>query len=313
MAQRGVPPPGTFVDAGGHRLHLLSRGHGDPAVLLEAGIAASSLSWARVHPELAAITRTAAYDRAGLAWSDAPCRPITFETILDDLGHVVAAMGTAPVILVGHSFGSLIVRGYAARHPDRVAGLVFVDPPTVWTEWAPERRRLLRRARAASRIGAVLARIGVVRALLALLTGGRPGVPRTVVKIFGRRASRTLEHLVGEVRKLPPELYPAVQSHWCQPKCFRSMAQHLAVLEREFDTIAAAAPPPQVPVVAISGGHQPATEVAAHRRLAAASSRGRHLIAAGSGHWILFDEPGIIVDAVRAILDDLRSSPVPRP
>jgi pimeloyl-ACP methyl ester carboxylesterase len=302
VAPRSVPPPGTLVDAGGHRLHVVCRGEWSPTVVLEAGIAASSLSWARVQPELARVTRTCAYDRAGLGWSEA-APSLSFGTILDDLDAVVAARsGGVPVVLVGHSFGSLIVRGYAARRPDRVAGLVLVDPPTEWIEGEPEHTRLLRRARQASRIGGFLARIGVVRAALALLTGGLPAVPRTFVKVFGRRASGTLERLVGEVRKLPEELYPAVKEIWCQPKCFRSMADHLGVLEREASIIAVASPGPEIPVVVISGGHQPASEIEAHQRLAAASPRGRHVVAARSGHWIPFDEPEVIVEAVRSLI-----------
>jgi pimeloyl-ACP methyl ester carboxylesterase len=300
---RDVRPPGTFVDAGGHRLHVVWRGDGAPPVLLEAGVAASSLSWACVQPRIAAFARVCAYDRAGLAWSDpAPCR-ITFDGILQDLRTVLAPLGAGPrPVLVGHSFGSLVVRAYAARYPADVRGLVLVDPPTEWLEGAPERARLLRRAILASKIGGVLARAGVVRASLALLTGGRPGIPRRFVKVFGRRAAQTLERLVGEVRKLPPELHPAVQAHWSEPKCFRSMAEHLAVLEHETQAIAAAVPPPEIPVTVISGGHQPPQEVAAHRQLAAAAPGGRHVVAAKSGHWILFDQPETIVDAVRDLI-----------
>ena len=299
---RNLPPVGELVDVGGHRLHVVSRGEGSPAVLLEAGVAASSLSWARVQPQLAAFTRACAYDRAGLAWSEAASVPRTFDRILDDLRVVIAGQSSGrPVVLVGHSFGSLIVRGYAARHPKDVAGLVLVDPPTEWLEGAPQQARLLRRARQASRIGAFLARIGVVRASLALLTGGRPGAPRAFVKLFGPRAASTLERLVGEVRKLPPELYPAVQAHWSEPKCFHAMAEYLDVLECEAAVIAAAVPPPEIPVIVISGGHQPAAEIAAHQRMAAASPHGRHLVAAKSGHWILFDQPEVIVDAVRSL------------
>jgi pimeloyl-ACP methyl ester carboxylesterase len=313
--ERHVPPPGEFIGACGHRLHVLCRGEGSPAVVLESGVAASSLSWARVQPAVASFARVCAYDRAGLGWSDAAWAPRTFERIQDDLRAVVARAGTgpwitlgsgSPVILVGHSFGSLVVRGYAARHPDQVAGLVLVDPPTEWIDAVPERSRLIRRARQASAIGGVLARIGVVRAALSLLTGGHPGAPRAFVKLFGRRAAGTLERLVGEVRKLPPELYPAVQSHWCQPKCFHAMGEYLRVLDEEAAAIAAVVTPPEVPVVVISGGHQPASEIAAHRRLAAASPHGRHLIASRSGHWINFDEPEVIVDAVRALSTSLR-------
>ena len=304
----GVRPPGEFIGGCGHRLHVQCQGEGSPAVVFESGVAASSLSWARVQPAVAAFARTCAYDRAGLGWSDPASSPRSFSRIVDDLRAVVARAGTGPwitlgagsrVILVGHSFGSLIVRGYAARYPEQVAGLVLVDPPTEWIEAAPERTRLIRRARQASAIGELLARVGVVRASLALLTGGHPGAPRAFVKLLGRRASGTLERLVGEVRKLPPELYPAVQAHWCQPKCFRAMAEYLRVLDDEAATIAAVRTPPDIPVAVISGGHQPPAEIAAHQRLASASSGGRHLIASRSGHWINFDEPQVIVDAVR--------------
>jgi pimeloyl-ACP methyl ester carboxylesterase len=301
-----VRAPGEFVEAGGNRLHVLTCGEGSPPVVLEAGVAASSVSWARVQPALARFTRAIAYDRAGLAWSDAPAAPITFDTILRDLHAVVTARSAgAPAILVGHSFGSLIVRGYAASHPDRVAGLVLVDPPMEWIAPTAEHAWKMRRARQASRVGAFLARMGVVRASLSLLTGGRPGVPRTFVKIFGSTAATTLERLVGEVRKLPPELYPVVQEHWSQPKCFRAMAGYLGVLETEASTIAAAVPPVDMPIVVISGNHQPAPELDAHRQLAARSPRGRQVVATKSGHWILFDEPELIVDAVERLRLDL--------
>ena len=304
---RGAPPPGEFVQVGGHRLHVVCRGSGSPSVLLESGIAASSLSWARVLPEIAAFTRVCAYDRAGLAWSDVASSPRNFDRICDDLGAVLAhSDAKRPAVLVGHSFGSLVVRGYAARHPEQVAGLVLVDPPTEWLNAGPERARMLRGARALSSIGAFLARIGVVRAALALLTGGKPRAARGFVRVFGLTATRTLERLVGEVRKLPPELHPVVQALWCQPKCFHAMADYLHVLQREATAIATATPPPEIPVVVISGGHQTEQEVTMHRRLAEASPRGRHIIAVKSGHWVLFDEPEAIVAAVRSLVESRR-------
>src|SRR4030095_11570517 len=99
-----------------------------------------------------------------------------------------------------------------------------------------------------SRIGGILARLGVVRTCLELLTGGAPGVPRNFVRIFGPTAARTLERIVGEVRKLPADVHPVVQALWCQPKCFHAMADHLGALERDRSEIAASETARHIPV-----------------------------------------------------------------
>ena len=305
--RRRFAPPGSFIDVGGHRLHVTCSGTGSPLVLLESGIAASSLSWSAVQPHIAAFTRVCSYDRAGLAWSEPASCPRTFDRLVDELETVLASIAPDErYILVGHSFGSFLVSAYAARHSSRVAGLVLVDPATEWLTTTRYRARLLWGGQKLSRIGALLARVGVVRACLALLTGGAPGAPRRFVKVFGPTAARTLERLVGEVRKLPPEIHPIVQALWCDPKCFHAMADHLAALEHDREAIAAVIPPREIPLVVISSGDQPAEQLAAHRNLAAASAAGRHIVAARSAHWIQFDEPGLIVDAVTDLTKSFR-------
>lgn len=306
--RRRFAAPGLMIDVGGHHLHAVCRGEGRPVVVLESGIAASSLSWALVQPAVAAFTRVCAYDRAGLAWSDAPSCPRTFTRIVDELAAVLARVAPGgPFVLVGHSFGSFVVRAYAAREAERVAGVILIDPPTEWLTMTRERARMLSGGVHLSRIGALLARLGVVRACLALLTGGAPAAPRGFVKIFGPTAARTLERLVGEVRKLPPDVHPVVQSHWSQPKCFDAMADSLMALERERETIAAVSVPPAVPVVVISGCDQPPEQMAAHRLFAESSRTGRHIIAARSGHWIQFDQPELIIGLIRDLVDSARA------
>jgi pimeloyl-ACP methyl ester carboxylesterase len=304
--RRQFPAPGSFVDVGGHRVHAHCRGEGSPLVLLEAGIAASSLSWAVVQPAIAAFTRVCAYDRAGLAWSDTPSCDRTAENVLSELSALLAAIGDRDrVVLVGHSFGSLIVRTYAARHPERVAGIVLVDPPIEWLSLTPERAYRLRRGRVLSNVGAWLAHAGVVRACLDLVMRGAGAAPRRFVTVFGPLAARTLERFVGEVRKLPADVHPIVKAIWCQPKCFHAMAGYLQTLERE-GSLLTEVPPPHVPVVVISGGDQPADGLAAHRALAELSSCGRHVIARRSAHWVQFDEPELIVSEVRALVESGR-------
>lgn len=307
--RRRFAPPGEFVDVGPHRLHAHCAGTGSPMVLLEAGIAASSLSWSLVQAQIAAFTRVCAYDRAGLAWSDVASCPRTFERIVNELSTVLARSARGErYVLVGHSFGSFIVRAYAARHPGSVAGLLLVDPPTEWLTMTPQRVRSLRGGRYLSRIGVVLAYVGVVRTCLGLLTGGAPKAPRQFVRIFGSTAARMLERLIGEVRKLPPDVHPVMQALWCQPKCFSAMADHLRVLEREGVSLGGFIPPREIPVIVISGGNQPPEQIAAHRMLSERSANGRHVIAARSAHWVQFDEPELVVSLVRDLVEESRAA-----
>ncbi len=304
---RRFPPPGQLVDVGGFRLHAVCRGHGAPTVVLESAIAASSLSWSRVQPEVARFTSVCAYDRAGLGWSDAATTPRTLARIVDELRTVITTLkGAAPCVMVGHSFGVFVCLAYAARYPQHVGGLVLLDPPSEWVRMDSRQVYLLRGAMQMSRLGGLLARLGVVRACLALLTGGAPAAPRHFVKVFGPTAARMLERLVGEVQKLPTETHPVVQAVWCQPKCFRSMADHLRVFE---EAIASGAQFPSlghVPLVVISSGDQPPTVLAAHQALVRTSLDGRHILASKSGHWVQFDEPKLVVEAIRDVVEASR-------
>ena len=306
---RRYAAPGAMVTIDRQRLHLVCAGRGEPGVLFESGVAASSLSWARVLPEVATFTCACAYDRAGLGWS-APCRARrTVSLMLRELRGVLDARATTgPAVLVGHSFGALLACAYAAANPGAIAGLVLLDPPSEWHELTRERARLLRGAIHLSRLGGILARLGIVRACLALLAGGAPGVPRNVARAFGPAAARTLERLVGEVRKLPPDVHPLVQALWCQPKCFDAMAGHLSALEETTAAVNRITSLGTIPVTIVSSGDHGDDTLAKHRALTRLSSDSRHIVARNSGHWIQFDEPDLVVAAVREMVERVRGT-----
>ena len=123
--------PGERVTiAPGRALNLRCSGKGPRTVLLEAGGNADSTVWFRVQPLLAKHARVCAYDRAGYGFSDEGPLPRSVQADADDL-HALATKAklSGPLVLVGHSLGSNIVRRYAQQHPDDVAALVLVDPP----------------------------------------------------------------------------------------------------------------------------------------------------------------------------------------
>jgi hypothetical protein len=82
---RRFPPPGRLVNIGGHRLHIYCMGEGTPAVVMDSGFPASSLSWTFVQPAVARFTHACSYDRAGLGWSDAGPMPRSSRQIVEEL------------------------------------------------------------------------------------------------------------------------------------------------------------------------------------------------------------------------------------
>ncbi len=307
---RRYPPPGRLVTVDGQRLHYHESGIGEPTVLLEAGISASSVSWARVIPRLAQHARVIAYDRGGLAWSGPAGEARVASRLVHELHGLLDAVGArGPVVLVGHSYGGLLALLFACYYRERVAGVVLVDPvPRV--DWRPlqpaQEWRLNHGVRLALR-GALLAKLGVVRFALALMMGGARRFPRAIAKASSGRATSAIERLIGEVRKLPEDRWPTVRAHWCLPKTFLSMASHFENLPDSVEEYAAETYPPQVPLTVLSAESAHAEAIDEHIADAQRSLVGTHRVVPDSGHWIHLDQPDAVVNAVLEMLDFLRS------
>src|SRR2546430_8647149 len=147
-AATGSAGSGDFaglVDIGGGRkMYLECRGTGSPTVVLVAGLKASAEDWniakqsePTVFAEAAKFTRVCAYDRPGTPVGEKPSRsdpvrqPTTAGDAAPDLHALLSAAGVAgPYVLVGHSYGGLVVRLYASIYPKDVSGLVLVDALT---------------------------------------------------------------------------------------------------------------------------------------------------------------------------------------
>ena len=130
--KRTYSPRGQLYTVNGHQMHLVCKGEGSPAVILQAGATADSLWWYRVQNQLAEHTQVCAFNRPGMGWSDPVSGmrdPLTIDSELHALLEQAAV--TAPYIVVGHSFGSILRRIYAAQYPDEVAGIVLVDSQLV--------------------------------------------------------------------------------------------------------------------------------------------------------------------------------------
>ena len=304
------PPPGRLVPmngAGSARLHLLQMGESGPAVILDAGIGASSLSWRIVQTRAAQFARVYAYDRAGFGWSDAPRReqgPRIASRLAEELRAALHASDVrGPYILVGHSFGGFVARVYAERWPVEVAGLVMVDAPTA-AEWAqpdPGRRRQHLGGALFARLGGRLARVGVVRFCLNRFSRGARALPVTVTRAFGQGALDLVTRMVSQVMKYPAELRPVAQAHWSRPAPFFSLAEHLQFLPESAREVASCGSLGDLPLVVMTAANPSAERAAAQDAMACQSSRGRHVIAREGGHWLLLDQPEMVVEEIRKV------------
>ena len=307
-----VSPPGRLIDVGGFALHLHCSGDGSPTVVLDAALGGSSVSWAWVQPEIAKLTRVCTYDRAGFGWSDPGPMPRTVGRMADEL-HTLLNRGevSTPFVLVGHSFGGLVMLVFAARYRRDVAGMVLVDPahPEDWLRPAPKEQIKIDRGVRLCRYGATAARFGIARLVAALGSAGVFGAARGIVTIVSRGGlSREDEGVLAPMWKLPAEARKPLRQFWTSQKFFTglgSQIESISVSAREA-LDASAGGYGDLPLVTISSTDPGEYRLIQQEALARLSTRGRHVVASNSGHWIPLDQPQVVIDAIESVLSDAR-------
>lgn len=131
---------GLRIDIGGRSLFIRCIGPADAryTVIFESGLAGAHDSWDAVQQQVLDGTRSCSYDRAGMGQSDPAPTPRDGAAVVKDLQALLQSANIqGPYILVGHSFGALFSRLFAAAVPDQVVGVILVDPvPEDWWERA---------------------------------------------------------------------------------------------------------------------------------------------------------------------------------
>jgi pimeloyl-ACP methyl ester carboxylesterase len=283
--RRRFPPPGDLVDVGDHRLHLIVTGapNGAPTVVLEAGMASMSANWAWVQHELAEHGRVVSYDRAGLGWSDTGRGSRDAATSAGELHTALrSARIGPPYVLVGHSYGGLVVRMFTDRYPDEVVGMVLVDSshPDQWVNIPASRDG--RTVAMGNRVTALLARFGVLR----LIRAERP-------------------YISG----LPVRQYAEMRAYLARPQGWSAGADGLRAWQRQSrDEVNAARDLGDLPLVVLSVTEQARyAEVLIRLQadLVSLSSNSKHITVAGATHYTVVSEQryaAVVADAIRTVL-----------
>lgn len=299
--------PDTYATAGkrvtiapGRALNLRCVGKGRKTVLLEAGGNADSTTWFRVQSLLSPQARVCAYDRAGYGFSDEGPMPRDLEADVADLAALVkAARLETPLVLIGHSLGSNIVRRYAQLHPEHVSALVLVDPPEQGAD------ALLPQAWKQQDDASRAQRNAFLDACLKAAEAG------TLDKAEGLLASC--------LRAAPPWQSAAVgaatRGYKLKPAYWRTLRSEL-----DANTTLFAAPVPadeshgNTPVIILAAGNdvpgvpedvRKAMRTAREQtqaRLVASSRHGRRIDVPDASHEVQLDAPQVVADAVSGVL-----------
>ncbi|MGI8550322.1 MAG: alpha/beta fold hydrolase [Dehalococcoidia bacterium] len=119
-----------YADLSTVRMHYCEAGQGPERVLLVHGFQASGRIWQPVQQRLPARLHSIAVNNRGAGETTAPadesqygCKPFA-----DDLYELVDSLAWEAFTLVGHSMGGATAMQFAVDHPDRLKGLVLLDP-----------------------------------------------------------------------------------------------------------------------------------------------------------------------------------------
>ena len=139
-----TPRANKRVRALDSEMAYVDTGSGNPVVFLH-GNPTSSYLWRNVIPHVQGVARCLAPDLIGMGSSGkAPAGSYRFVDHARYLDAWFEAVGLdRDVTLVGHDWGSALAFHWAHRHPDRVAGLIYMEAivrPVTWDEW-PEKAR----------------------------------------------------------------------------------------------------------------------------------------------------------------------------
>ncbi len=292
------PLPGQRVDVGGYQLHYVTAGTGAVTIVVDHSL--GGVEGYLLLEQLAQLSRVVIYDRAGFGWSDRSPYPRTSDRIIEELDTLLTRGGLEPpYLLVGDSFGSYNMRLYAHRFPQKVVGLVLTDG--------------LHEAAMLKLPPALLAlKLFFASGFIMSVLGASLGL----VRILYRLGAFTL--LKPELRQFDPCALRAVVRSFCRPKHWLTMTQEILGLDASGRAVQAAADLGNLPIVSIKAHSfflpslfTRLMPLAAanrlrdqmHQQLLRLSSRCVQLPADKSGHFVWVDQPNVIVQAVKLLLD----------
>src|SRR4029450_8812789 len=119
---------------------------------------------------------------------------------------------------------------------------------------------------------------------------------------------RENEGILAPIWKLPPEARRVLREMWTQPKFFDGRGRQIDTICESATAVMTAGPShyDNLPLTVISAARSGEGRLQADSALARRSTRGRHVLAAESGHWVPLDAPQVVIDAIVEMVAEIR-------
>ena len=279
------------------RLHYVCTGSGAPIALFEVSGFSNSMSFSEARAGLAQRTRVCSYDRVGIGWSDRAPSRIPVSMLAKDLGTLLDEVSPgAPAVLVASSIGGVPVEFFARQHPERVAGLVFLDAGNSESvRGALKSNYIPTLATAGCSVVRAASAIALVRLFdpwtirrdrteqsarsAAVMYGAKPWVMLCAMVRAG-------EATVSEFDEAPP------------------LRREIPITALSAETREEFLPPALAGWIQLRGSVDALRET--HKRLAQGSARGVWRVVPGSSHLIASSQPQAVIDAVGEMISGSR-------
>jgi len=207
----------------------------------------------------------------------------------------------------------LIMPLFAARFPKKTAGIVLVDPVGS-AEWNPPSERDWKLTRIGAKVcrrAALLARIGIIRFVAFLLTSGVKKPAVYLVRLISRGSPADSGSVSSPwFSALPKDEKDMAAVFWVQQKFALTIASQLenlptsAARAGELDNFC------DKPVVILSAGTAPEHRRKEHAAMARRLPLGSHVLAGNSDHWIMQEDPDLVIAAIEKVVKYWRTPKV---
>lgn len=135
---------GKFADSKGRKIFYRIKGKGGAVVIVFGAIGSSQAEWWAIQNEIGQKCRMITYDRPGFDWSRSDDNIKTFDSISEEINLILKFEKIRkPVYLAAHWTGAIYARHYAKSNPEKVLGMLLINPiPFHYTEWKDALRNL---------------------------------------------------------------------------------------------------------------------------------------------------------------------------